>query len=562
MNLRRRIAKSWSWLAEYDGAALRGDLMAGIAVGVMLVPQAMAYALIAGVPPIYGLYASLVPLLVYPLVGGAKRLAVGIVALDMLVVGTAIERLGVSDPEAAVSLALALTALVGVIHLAFGLLRLGFVAEWLSRPVTSGFMIAAPLLIALSQLDALLGIEVERGHPAVQLWSLLGKLGSTNGWAAAIGGSAIVLLVLAKRFAPKLPRALLVVGLSTLAVALWEPLAGAVPVIGAFEGGLPRPRLPVVDLSMARDLIGPAVTLALLQLMVTVTLARSLAERGDDVRPNRELAALGSANLVGSFFGSIPVSASISRTAVNADAGARSPLANLFAAGVVALALVALPEVFAFVPMAALAAIIIASAVTMIDLEEPRKLFGVRRFEGWLAVGTLLTTLLVGIQEGLLFGVGTSMAHLLYRQSRPNVATLGRTPAGTYRDRAFADDAAPIGDVLVLRVDAPITFANADWLQRTLREKVRAEDPKPRTLVIDGRGINLLDATGTDALVALAEELEDEGVRLALVNLNADVRKIIERSGSRDDLARHVVLKATLLDALDTLQEETPPVTS
>jgi SulP family sulfate permease len=558
MKHRRRIAKTWSWLAEYDGAALRGDLMAGVAVGVMLVPQAMAYALVAGVPPVYGLYASLVPLLVYPLVGGAKRLAVGIVALDMLVVGTAIDRLGVSDPAAVVSVALALTALVGVIHLAFGLLRLGFMAEWLSRPVTSGFMIAAPILIALSQLDALLGVEVERGHPAVMLWSLFGAIPETNVWAAAIGGGGIVLLTLAKRFAPRLPRALLVVGLSTLAVALWKPLEGAVPVIGSFEGGLPRPQLPVVDLALARDLVGAAVTLALLQLMVTVTLARGLAEKGDDVRPNRELAALGSANLVGSFFGALPVSASISRTAVNADAGARSPLANLFAAGVVALALVALPEVFAYVPMAALAAIIIASTVTMIDLEEPRKLFGVRRFEGWLAVGTLLTTLLVGIQEGLLLGVGTSMAHLLYRQSRPNVATLGRTPGGEYRDRAAADDATPLGDILVLRVDAPITFANADWLQRTLREKVLAEEPRPTTLVIDGRGINLLDATGADALVALAEELEDAGVRLALVNLNAEVRAIIDRSGAKDELAQHVMLSATLLEALDALQEENP----
>lgn len=560
MSFPRRITKTWSWLSEYDVTALRGDLLAGLAVGVMLVPQAMAYALIAGVPPIYGLYASLVPLLVYPLVGGAKRLAVGIVALDMLVVGTAIDRLGITETEAMVAVALALTALVGVIHLAFGLLRLGFVAEWLSRPVTSGFMIAAPLLIALSQLDALLGIEVERGHPAVMLWSLGESLGEINGRAAVIGGSALLVLVLAKRFAPKVPRAVLVVALATAAVAFLEPLDGAVPVVGAFEAGLPSPRLPTVDLALARDLFGAAVTLALLQLMVTVTLARSLAERGDDVRPNRELAALGSANLVGCFFGSLPVSASLSRTAVNADAGARSPLANFFAAGVVAVALVALPDVFAFVPMAALAAIIIASTISMIDLKEPRKLFGVRRFEGWLAVGTLLVTLLVGIQEGLLFGVGTSMAHLLYRQSRPHVAILGRTPAGDYRDRAVIDEAAPTGDILVLRVDAPVTFANADWLQRTLREKVKAESPMPTMLIIDGRGINLIDATGTDALVALMEELDELGVRLALVNLNAEVRRIIERSGSREELTRHVLLDATLLEALDALRESVPPL--
>ncbi len=414
-------------------------------------------------------------------------------------------------------------------------------------------MIAAPLLIALSQFDALLGIDVERGHPATTLWSLLTNLSSTNVLAAAIGGLGIVFLALAK-LAPKVPRALLVVALSTLAVAFWEPLKGAVPVVGTFESGLPSPHWPAVDLSTARALIGPAVTLALLQLMVTVTLARNLAEKGDDVRPNRELAALGSANLVGSFFGAIPVSASLSRTAVNADAGARSPLANLFAAGVVAVSLVFLSEVFAYVPMAALAAIIIASAVTMIDLREPRKLFGVKRSEGWLAVLTLVTTLAVGIQEGLLLGVGASMAHLLYRQSRPHVAKLGRMPSGDYRDEDVYDEADAPADVLLLRVDAPVTFANADWLQRTLREKVRAEEPKPGTLVLDGRGINLLDATGTDALATLAEELEDEGVRLVLVNLNAEVRRIIERSEAEEELTRHVMLDATLLDALETLR--------
>lgn len=556
MKLRRRIAGTWDWLAEYDGSALRGDLMAGLAVGVMLVPQAMAYALIAGLPPVYGLYASLVPLLIYPLIGGAKRLAVGIVALDMLVVGTGLERIGATDTETVVGLALMLTALVGVLHLVFGLLRLGFVAEWLSRPVTSGFMIAAPLLIAISQLDSLLGVEVERGHPAVVLWGLVEKVPETNAWAAAIGGGGILVLVLAKRYVPRLPRALVVVGAATALVTFWPPLQGAVPAIGAFEAGLPSLTLPAVDLANARDLLGTAVTLALLQLMVTVTLARSLAEKGDDVRPNRELAALGGANLVGSLFGSLPVSASISRTAVNADAGARSPLANLFAAGVVALALVALPDVFARVPMAALAAIIIASAVPMIDLKELRELFEVRRSEGWLAIGTLLTTLAVGIQEGLVFGIGASMAHLLYRQSRPHVAVLGRLPSGDYRDQAIFDDAEPVPDVLVLRVDAPVTFANADWLRRTLREEIRGAEPRPTTLVVDGRGINLLDATGADALVTLAEELADEGLRLALVNLNAEVRRIIERSGVKDELARHVVLDVTLHDALEKLRDD------
>lgn len=550
MTLRRRIKTAWSWLADYDGRALRGDVTAGLAVGVMLVPQAMAYALIAGVPPVYGLYASLVPLLVYPMIGGAKRIAVGIVALDMLVVGTGLERLGATEPSEVIALALALTAIVGVIHLVFGLLRLGFVAEWLSRPVTSGFMIAAPLLIALSQLDALLGVETERGHPAVVLWSLAQRVPDTNGWAALIGGSSLLMLALARRFAPRLPRALLVVGAATLAVALIEPL-GAVPVVGRFESGLPSPTLPWEGFETVRELLSTAVTLALLQLMVTVTLARTLAEKGDDVRPNRELAALGGANLVGSFFGALPVSASLSRTAVNADAGARSPLANLFAAGVVALALVALPEVFARVPMAALAAIIVASSVALIDLQEPRELFGVRRSEGWLAVGTLLTTLAVGIQEGLLFGVAASMAHLLYRQSRPHVATLGRIEGGGFRDRAVFEEAEPMANVLVLRVDAPVTFANADWLQRVFRERVR--EAEARTLVIDGRGINLLDATGADALVALAEQLEDAGVRLALVNLNAEVRRIIERSGATEVLTRHADLEATLRDAIDAL---------
>jgi SulP family sulfate permease len=522
------------WLSTSTPSTLRKDVAAGLTVGVMLIPQAMAYAVIAGLPPIYGLYGALVPLLVYPLFATSRQLAIGPQALDMLILAAGLTTVVEAGTGAYVGMAIVVTAMVGLLQIAMGAMQLGFVANLLSRPVIAGLTSAAALIISFSQLGNLLGVDLGNSqYVHVLLWRALQHLGEVHLISLGIGAVGIALLLALPRWAPAVPGSLVVVALATAASYALAFEARGVAVVGAIPDGLPPFRLPSLSLDTLNTLLPAAVTLALVQFMKNVSLGRVFATRhGYTIDANRELVGLGSANLVGAFFSSIPVSGSFSRSAVNDQTGAQTPLANWFTAGVIALTLLFLTPLFYYLPLPALAAIIIVAGIGLIDLRELQSLFKARRRDGYIALFTATCTLLIGIQEGILLGIGASVIAVLFRISRPNMAELGHVP-GTrlFRDLDRFDQALQLENIMVLRVDASFSFANAEYFKDFILEKSEREGRDIEVVIVDGSSINGLDTTAIEALFSVAESLAEEGVELHLTGLIGPVREVVRRSG-------------------------------
>jgi SulP family sulfate permease len=521
------------WVSRYSSAALRQDATAGLTVGAMLIPQAMAYAVIAGMPPIYGLYAGLVPLLVYPLFGTSRHLAIGPVAIDMLIVGAGVGALAQSGTERYVALAILLTAMVGTIQVAMGVLRLGFVASLLSRPVIAGLTTAASLIIAFSQLGSLMGVELGRSQFVhVLLWTAYQHVGQTHLLTLGIGGGCIGLLWGLSRWAPRVPGPLVVVVGGTAAGWAFGLDDLGVAVIGDIPTGLPSPEVWAASLSDLNALFPAAVTVALVQFMKDVSLGRIFAKKhGYSIDPNQELIGVGAGNLVGSFFQSIPASGSFSRSAVNDQADAHTPLANVFAAGVIALTLLVLTPLFYYLPVPALAAIIFVAGFGLVDLRELRALFRTRRREGYIALFTAGCTLFIGIQEGILLGIGASIVSVLYRMSRPNAVELGHVH-GTrqFRELGRFPQSVRLDEILLLRVDAAFSFANADYFTSFILENSKHQERPVEVVIVDGSSINALDTTAIDALISITERLEDADIELHLTGLIGPVRETVRRS--------------------------------
>ncbi len=528
-----------TWLPEYDPADLRGDATAGLTVGVMLIPQGMAYAVIAGVPPIYGLYAGLLPLLTYPLTGTSRHLAIGPTAIDMLIVAAGVGALAEAGAPRYVALAIMLTAMVGLIQIGMGLARLGFVANLLSRPVITGLTTAAALIIAASQLGNLMGIDLGRSqYVYVMVGEAIEQANETHLITLGVGGGSVALLLALQRWAPLLPGALIAVIVGEL-VSWGAGLRGqGVAVIGSIPGGLPPLEWPMLGALELRSLVPAAITLALVQFMNVVSLGRVFATRHNyAIDPNRELIGVGTANLLGSLFRSVPTSGSFSRSAVNERSGARTPLANVFAALIIGLTLLFLTPLFYYLPMPVLGAIILVASFGLIDLGELRALFQAKRRDGAVALFTALSVLAIGIQEGILMGVVATIVLVLYRVSRPNVAELGHVP-GTrlFRDLDRFDQAVRIEGILVLRVDAAFSFANAEYFKDFILEKSEREGLQVEVVVIDGTSINDLDTTATDAIRSVIEALGESGIELYFTGLIGPVREVMVRSGLFDEL--------------------------
>ncbi len=522
------------WLPEYPADSLLDDATAGLTVGVMLIPQGMAYAVIAGLPPIYGLYAGLVPLLTYPLFGSSRQLAIGPTAIDMLIVGASIGAVAEAGTGRFVTLAILLTAMVGLLQMAMGMMQLGFVANLLSRPVIAGLTTAAAIIISTSQLGNLLGVALESSeYVHVLLWEAVQRAGEMHLLTLGVGGACIAVLFVLPRISPLVPESLVVVVGATLAGWGFQLDQRGVEVVGSIPEGLPMPEVWAAGLSDLNTLLPAAITLALVQFMKNVSLARVFATRhGYTIDANRELMGVGASNFLGSLFQGIPASGSFSRSAVNDQAGAKSPLANVFAAVVVGLTLLFLTPLFYFLPVPALAAIIIVAGISLIDLHELRALFKTRRRDGVIALFTAMVILLIGLQEGILIGIAASVVAVLFRISRPNVAELGHVH-GTrmYRDLDRFEQAVRLRDIMVLRVDASFSFANAEYFKDFILEKSEREGRTVEVVVVDGSSINGLDTTASGALFSVVESLEEKDIELHLTGLIGPVREVVRRSG-------------------------------
>ena len=510
----------------------------------MLVPQSMAYALLAGMPAVYGLYASLVPLLVYPLIGTSRHIAVGIMAIDSMIVAAGVSAVvgpgvpggGTADEYVAAVLLLGL--MVGGIQVVMGALRMGFVVNLLSRPVIAGFTSAAAITIGVGQFGNLTHIPVPGGAGIFEIArAAFAGVSEFHALSFLMALCGIFLLIVLQKWARSVPGPLVAVVLGAVAVWVFGLAARGVSVVGTVEPGLPGlTDLGTWSIDLAMDLVPTAITLSLVQFMTVVSLGKTFATRhGYRIDPNRELMAVGAMNAAGAFFRSVPVSASFSRSAINDRFGASSPLSNIFAAAFVGLTLLFMTPLLKFLPIPVLGAIILVAVFSLIDVRELRYLLKTKRIDGLIALGTFAATLVVGIHLGVLAGIGFSVIAIMYRISRPNIAVLGHL-GGTrsFRDIVNYGASETISDILMLRIDASFSFANADHLRDTIvDESARRE---VAAVVIDASGINDIDTTALTVIAELNDDLTRRGVSLHFGGVKEPVVAVLRDSGVFEEI--------------------------
>jgi SulP family sulfate permease len=533
MDRLRRLVPILAWLPRYRRADLPGDLTAGLTTAVMLIPQAMAYAMIAGLPPIVGLYAAIAPPIVYAVFGSSPKLAVGPVAMDSLLVAAALSSLALVGGETIVVAAAALAALVGLIQLAMGALRLGFVVTFLSQPVLSGFTSAAALVIAASQIGALFGVKLS---PSTGLHTILGELWAARAGIHAptllVGLAAVSLLIGLGRFRGK---AIVVVALAIISSTLFDLAGRGVAVLGEIPAGLPGFAVPWISSTTLISLVPAALTIALLSFMEAIS--SGLAVAGPDDRPDadRELVALGLSNLATGVMRGYPIAGGLSRTAVNAQAGARTGLAGVFTAAIVAVALLFLTPLLHGLPKAALAAIIVVAVAGLVDLKLPRTLWRLRRRELLTLGVTFAATLTLGITTGLALGVLLSLVLFVLRTTRPHTAVLGRLPGTTvYRNLDRFPDALPVPGLVIVRIDAQLYFANVAFLRETLMRLIDEAATPVRGVILDAAGIHDVDISALNTLQELHRGLAAKDIALYFAAVTGPVRDLLARSGFQD----------------------------
>lgn len=537
----KRYFPIFDWLPRYQKQWLSGDLSAGITVGIMLIPQGMAYAMIAGLPPVFGLYAALVPQIVYALMGTSRQLAVGPVAMDSLLVASGLGALALSGIEEYIAMALFLALFMGVIQLLFGLLKMGFLVNFLSKPVISGFTSAAAIIIGLSQLKHLLGTDIEGSSQIhILLSNAFKTVGDTNLFTLGLGIAAIIVIRMLKKINRKIPGALVAVVLGVLAVYFLGLSTSGVRIVGEVPDGLPALTLPAWDTGRISELFPIALTLALIAFMEAISVAKAVEEkRGENhVKANQELVALGASNIVGSLFQSYPTTGGFSRTAVNDQAGANTGLASLISSAVVGLTLLFLTPAFYYLPNAVLAAIIMVAVFGLIDLKYPARLWKNRKDEFVLLVITFLLTLGLGIKEGILLGVLASLLLLVYRTSKPHIAILGRirdTPHFRNLDR-FATDTENPEEFLILRFDGQLFFGNKDYFREQLQKQIEKKGEGLQYVILNAEAVNYIDSTAVFMLRSLVADLKKENIRFAVAGAIGPTRDILYTSGLIDDI--------------------------
>lgn len=526
------------WAPSYTRKQLYGDLSAGLTVGVMLIPQGMAYALIAGLPPIYGLYASLVPLVIYALMGTSRQLAVGPVAMVSLLVAAGVAPMADGDVDRYIMLSLMLALMVGLLQFALGLLRFGFLANFLSHPVLSGFTSAAALIIGFSQLNHLLGIDLPRSTYIHEIfWAALQQLGNIHLLTLAIGIGSIALLIGLRYLNPRLPGQLVAVGIATVMVWAAGFSAQDVSIVGEVPAGLPGLVVPSLNWADVEALAPVAIVISLVGFMESIAVAKVYASyNGYEVDANQELVALGAANIGGAFFQSYSVAGGFSRTAVNDQAGAQTTAASLISALLIAATLLLLTPLFYYMPQAVLAAIVMVAVSGLFDFKEALHLWHTDRKDLGLMLLTFISTLALGIEEGILVGVAVSLLMVLYQSSRPHTVVMGQLPESTtYRASERYPSAETCSDVVIVRIDASLYFANASHLKDALRA-IPHRKPKPQAVVLDAYPVNTIDSTAIHALNELVEELRGQDIAFYVAGCKGPVRDAMEKAGFVDHL--------------------------
>ena len=535
-----------SWLGEVRPGTVRRDLLAGLTVAVVLIPQSMAYAMLAGLPPHYGLYAAAVTPAIAALWGSLRQLATGPIAIMSLLVFTTLTPHAQAGSERFIELAFTLSLLVGAIYLLVGLFRAGFLMAFISHATVKGFTSAAALIIISTQLPHLLGVTVTRHEDGYGfLVELLSRVPYTHPLTLAVGLASFALIHGVKRAWPNFPAALLALTLATLAVHFFGLADKGVAVIGAVPAGLPSFHLPLIELDLMAPLLGSAIVIALVSFAETYAVGKAISEETKQkVDVNQEFVGQGLANLVGAFFQCYPVSGSFSRTAMGFAAGARTGLASVFSAAAVILALLFLTPLLESVPRAALAALVISAVMLLFHPREVFALWRKNRHDGVVAVAVFTLTLLVKPDYALLIGVIISLVLFLWVSMHPRIVRMAWNPEHEAYLNAEDPETACCPQMTILRVDNAIYFANAEYTVEHILQKVDAQAEvverrggcRLRHVLLDFKGVGFIDITGVDELQVLLEEFRSREIRLTIISLHLPVRQVFASTGFLEKL--------------------------
>jgi high affinity sulfate transporter 1 len=522
-------------LSAYDASWLRHDIVAGLVMTTMLVPVGIAYAEASGLPGITGLYATIVPLLAYAVFGPSRILVLGPDSALAAVILAVVVPLSAGDPQRALDVGGTMALVSGIVCIAAGLARLGFITELLSKPIRYGYMNGIALTVILSQLPKLLGFSASGDGPLRQSWAIIEKVlaGGTNLAALVIGGGALALILFLKRW-PRVPGLLIAVAAATIVVGVFDLAAfTGISVLGPLPQGLPLPSVPLVPLDSVVPIITGGVAVALVSFADTSVLSRTYAARlRTPVDPNQEMVGLGIANLAAAFFQGFPISSSSSRTPVAEAAGARTQLTGVVGAIAIALLLVLAPALLRNLPNTALAAIVIASAIGLFEVADLRRIYRIQQWEFWLSMACFAGVAVFGAIPGIVLAIVLAVIEFLWDGWRPHSAVLGQVDhLKGYHDISRHPDARLIPGLVLFRWDAPLFFANAEFFQDRVHAAIASSPTPVRWLVVTAEPVTSIDVTSADALCELDDSLRAAGIQMCFAEMKDPVKEKLKRLG-------------------------------
>ena len=550
----RKFLPILQWLPYYKRSYLNGDLTAGFTIGVLLIPQGMAYALIAGLPPVYGLYAAIVPQIIYAILGTSRQLSVAPVAMDSLLVAAGVSLLAAEGTDAYIGFAILLAFFMGLFQLLLGVFRMGFITNLLSKPVISGFTSAAAVIIGINQLKYLLGINLEKSNRIYEIiWNTILQLKETHLLTLLIGIGGIILIRGLKNVSPKIPGSLIAVILGIILVYSLQLHDAGVAIVTTIPQGLPAFSIPDFSLGKWGELIPLALTISVVAFMEAYSVAKALEARKNDhqVNANQELIGLGAANLVGSLFQAYPVTGGFSRSAVNLESGANTPLASVFSATLIVVTLVFLTPLFYYLPTAILAAVIMVAIANLVDVKYTIRLYKEDKLAFALLMVTFLVTLSFSMVPGIISGVVLSILILLYHMAYPHIAVLGRIKGQTiFRNVKRFSDLEVWKDKLIMRVDAPVTFINIQYIRDYIIRAVEG-NPQIKQVIIDASAISDVDATAVQGIIELIETLKERNISFLIAEVVGPVRDSMFKTRLMEEIGFENIY-LTLNDALES----------
>lgn len=520
------------WLPKYRKEMLFGDAISGITAGILAIAQGMAYAMIAGLPPVFGLYAAMTPQIIYVLLGTSRQLSIGPVAMDSLIVAAGISAIGIVGIEEYILAAVFLAFFVGIIQVILGVLKLGFLANFLSKPVLNGFTSAAALIIGLSQLKHMLRVDMQQTNKIHILFQeVILNFSETHFLSLGLGLVGIILIKVFQKINKKIPAILIVVSLGTIVMYFTQWHLQGIKIVGEIPVGLPKIGIPKLDKQLIIDLFPVAITLAVVGFTEAISIAKAIEEKHTEyqVDPNQELIAVGSGNIIGSFVQSYPTTASFSRSAIQDQGGAKSGIASLFSAALVLLTLLFLTPLFYYLPIPILAAIIMVSIFGLIDIKYPIQLWKKNRDECLAFLITFIITMTVGIPQGIVIGILLSLLTMIFRTSKPHIAILGKIKNTEYYKNVnrFEEDITVDKRILIFRFDAQLFFGNQDYFKKELLKQVEIKGAELELIIINAEAINYIDSSALNMLEKVCTDLRETKIKIMITGAIGPIRDII-----------------------------------